>query len=385
MNISMNKFTFHNLVSPIVGLSPMDGVTDCAYREIVKKYGEVDLLYTEFVNVHGLSLGIERLFEEFQYTEFQRPVLSQIYGHEVEYFYPAATICLMLGFNGVDINMGCPAKKVSDRGAGAGLIQYPDNAKNIILEVKRAREDFREFWKGKKYSSELVNEYFIKHLSGLKDLKVNPLKLAGIVISLIDKWEIDKDFITSEERLSALTVSVKTRIGYDSENIEWWIKTLSEVSFDFIAIHGRTLKQMYAGSASWEAIKKGVDSTSIPVLANGDIKSHMDAKACLDLTGAAGVLVGRGTYGDPSLISNTKKYLKEGITDFSSKEISEIKKIIFDHTLLFTKFKGERRFFEMRKNLAWSVQGFPNASELRKKLVVTNSASEVENILNNSL
>ena len=81
MNISMNNFTFHNLVSPIVCLSPMDGVTDCAYREIVKKYGEVDLLYTEFVNVHGLSLGIERLFEEFQYTEFQRPILSQIYGH----------------------------------------------------------------------------------------------------------------------------------------------------------------------------------------------------------------------------------------------------------------------------------------------------------------
>ena len=95
----------------------------------------------------------------------------------MEYLYPAATICLMLGFNGVDINMGCPAKKVSDRGAGAGLIQYPDNAKNIILEVKRAKEDFREFWKGKKYSSELVNEYFIKYLSGLKDIKLTALKL----------------------------------------------------------------------------------------------------------------------------------------------------------------------------------------------------------------
>ncbi len=392
------NFKFHNIKAPVIALSPMDGVTDFAYREVAKKYGKVDLLYTEFVNVHGLSLGVENLMNELMYSDFQRPILSQIYGHEVEYFYPAALVCLFLGFDGIDINMGCPAKKVSDRGAGAGLICNPESAKKIILEVKSAREDFRKYFLetnpikdikdlSPEYITTVIVNLIEKHDPNIIQ-NIKPTRLGRHIYERINSWKLDLEYIFSEKRLNNLTVSVKTRIGYDSDIVTNWIGSISESNPDFIAIHGRTLKQMYTGSASWEAIGKAVSKLKelgkdIPVLANGDIKSKEDAIKCLEVTKADGVLIGRGSYGNPWIFSDTKDSIKKSDSEVVSsiRTMEDIKSMMIDHSEVFTKAKGQERFFEMRKNLAWAISGIPNASEVRSKLVRCNSEEELKSIV----
>ncbi|MEI6462379.1 MAG: tRNA-dihydrouridine synthase [bacterium] len=392
------NFKFHNIKAPVIALSPMDGVTDFAYREVAKKYGKVDLLYTEFVNVHGLSLGVENLMNELMYSDFQRPILSQIYGHEVEYFYPAALVCLLLGFDGIDINMGCPAKKVSDRGAGAGLICNPESAKKIILEVKSAREDFRKYFLetnpikdikdlSPEYITTVIVNLIEKHDPNIIQ-NIKPTRLGRHIYERINSWKLDLEYIFSEKRLNNLTVSVKTRIGYDSDIVTNWIGSISESNPDFIAIHGRTLKQMYTGSASWEAIGKAVSKLKelgkdIPVLANGDIKSKEDAIKCLEVTKADGVLIGRGSYGNPWIFSDTKDSIKKSDSEVVSsiRTMEDIKSMMIDHSEVFTKAKGQERFFEMRKNLAWAISGIPNASEVRSKLVRCNSEEELKSIV----
>ncbi|MEI6887042.1 MAG: tRNA-dihydrouridine synthase [bacterium] len=391
------KLNIHNLTSPVIALSPMDGVTDFAYREIAKKYGHVDLLYTEFVNVHGLSLGVESLINELMYSEFQRPILSQIYGHEIEYFYPAALVCLFLGFDGIDINMGCPAKKVSDRGAGAGLICNPESAKKIILEVKKAREDFTSEFKVKEIlsidnlSAEYITEVIVRLIENHNPEllpSIKPIRLGRNIFEKLKNWNLNIKYIFSNERLNNLTVSVKTRIGYDSDIVDKWIPSISESSPDFIAIHGRTLKQMYTGSASWESISKAISTLKelgkdILVFANGDIKTKDDAKKCLQITKADGILIGRGSYGNPWIFEDIRNSIIESKSDtpLDIRTMEDIRKLLLDHSEVFVKAKGEERFFEMRKNLAWAISGIPNASEVRSKLVRCNTLSELKTIL----
>jgi tRNA-dihydrouridine synthase len=438
----------------IIGLSPMDGVTDCAYREIMKKYGELDLLYTEFQNVHGLALAVENLWEHMRYTEFQRPIIAQIYGHEIEYFFPSALICLFLGFDGVDINMGCPAKGIADRGAGAGLIRTPAKAIRIIEETKRARQvffeilnkfelrstkDIRELLgnpdKAKEledylfqlpiYSPKLENaaddfygEYVVENICqrrnidtdifqekkredqihiiqeniSWKDLKVNWKKLLEILRDKLENWDvIIPNYFFEDSSTNRITVSLKTRIGYEEPNLSAWISQIIQEKPDFIAIHGRTLKQLYTGTANWAEIGKGIKTARelgymSPILANGDIKTVTDAVNCLDITAADGLLVGRGSYGDPLLFEEIANTLNaEHKKDLSlSNSNSNIIPIMLEHAKLFEKFNGERGFFAMRKNLAWYIRDMPNAVEIRKLLVQTNSSAEIINILKQS-
>lgn len=375
----------------LLGLSPMDGVTDCAYREIVKKYSNPDILYTEFQNVHGLSLGVENLFEHFRYTENQRYIVAQIYGHESEYFYPATIICFLLGFDGVDINMGCPAKKISDRGAGAGLIRYPETAKEIINEVKRAREDFENNILPQKPDSKEKLLEILNNLSPYKGfdswatLKVKWNKILDIIFEKVSLWEVES-IVNGNFTKRINSVSVKTRIGYEESTIEQWIMEILSCDIDFLAIHGRTLKQMYTGSANYAEIAKGIaearkNGIEIPIFANGDIKSVESARNCLEITKADGVLVGRGTYGDMVLIKNIKNSFEGQIID--ELNIGNIKQIMIDHCENFVRFKGENQFFQMRKNLGWYINGIDNAVEIRKKLFLTNSTHEVKQILSN--
>ena len=136
------KGFWETIKKPIVGLAPMDGVTDAAMRFITKKHGGPDVMFTEFVSAEGIRAGATRLMRDFKFDENERPIVAQLFGKDPEAFYLAAKTVLKLGFDGVDINMGCPARKVASRGEGAGLINTPDLAVKIIKEVKRAVDDW---------------------------------------------------------------------------------------------------------------------------------------------------------------------------------------------------------------------------------------------------
>src|SRR3972149_8194050 len=127
---------WHELSRPIIGLSPMDGVTDHPYRHIQKKYGRPDVVYTEFATVEGFCRGVEKVLDDFLFNEEQRPIVAQIYGTSPQLFREAATALCQMGFDGIDINMGCPAKSVAHSGAGAALILTPKLAQEILKATK---------------------------------------------------------------------------------------------------------------------------------------------------------------------------------------------------------------------------------------------------------
>jgi tRNA-dihydrouridine synthase len=309
--------------------------------------------------------------------------------------------------------MGCPAKKISDRGAGAGLIRTPEKAQQIIQEVKRARADylainseimklgtdldqmrFTDFcellFSVKKKSSlekrSLDQPYYsILDLDNsetqkiIHSLKVNWEKLYNLILKKRKYWKVN-----SLNQISR-TVSVKTRIGYEYSTITDWIVKIASQQPDFIALHGRTLKQLYTGSADWNAIKQAKQTLvnsdyKIPLYANGDINSVENAEKCLQITNSDGLLVGRGTYGDPELLFRIKQYVKQ---EEYTEEFSLMKKIeiMLKHCEYYEMFEGKKSFFVMRKHLAWLTKEFPNAVALRKKLVLTNSMQEVKKIM----
>jgi len=357
-----------NLQQPLIGLAPMDGVSDDAFRHITKKYGNPDLIFTEFTNVMGLCIAGQNLLKAFEYDESQRPIIGQIYGKEPDYFYHAAKIICALGFDGVDINMGCPAKTVSSHGSGAGLIRTPDLAREIVAAVKKGVEDW-------------VNN---GELTGLSD------KTFAAVESMIKKYRERPAIVSSEYQNDSLygrinlenterhlvPVSVKTRIGYDIPITEQWIKNLDMTKPAWLTVHGRTLKQMYTGVANWDEIKKAVQSTDVPVLANGDVKNKEDLEKVLNLTGAYGALIGRATFGNPWVF----KELRDNITQEIS--LQEKIKVLIEHSERFVEGNPEpRQFVQMRKHFGWYIKGFDGAKDVREKLMRSNSLEEVREIL----
>src|SRR5919108_3900559 len=220
---------------PIIGLSPMDGVSDASFRFIAAKHGGPDVVFTEFVNVESAFFAAHTLIKDFTYCEIELPVVAQIYGHTPEMFYKVAHIVCELGFDGVDINMGCPAKKVAAKGSGAALILNPTLARSIIRSV---RQGIRDWFEGQT----------------LSDLKVAPE-----VIQKIRTANRVRAGLETPRRRDFIPVSVKTRIGYDRIVVEEWMKTLLEEKPAVISLHGRTLRQGYKGSADWETIARAAD------------------------------------------------------------------------------------------------------------------------------
>jgi len=237
---------WNNLKAPIIGLAPMDGITDAAFRYITAKHGQPSVIYTEFVSVNGLLRAYEKLKQDLIFNKIERPIIAQLFGAKPENFYKAAKIAVKLGFDGIDINMGCPDKSVVNKqGAGAALINKPKLAQEIILKTKQA---------------------------------VKPIP-----------------------------VSVKTRIGIDKPITQEWIKCLLQTKPSAIVIHGRTLTQMYAGQADWQEIAKAVklaENTSTKILGNGDIKSYQQAIEKIEKYKVDGVLIGRAALGNPWIFQN---------------------------------------------------------------------------------
>ncbi|MFS8131088.1 MAG: tRNA dihydrouridine synthase [Candidatus Dojkabacteria bacterium] len=339
-------FKITDLKKPVLALSPMDGVTDAPFRFMAAKYSQPDMTFTEFTHVMGMCMAGDNVLHHFIYDESERPVFGQIFGKEPEYFYHAAKIICELGFDGVDINMGCPAKTVAASGSGAGLIRTPDLAREIIAAVREGVKHWVENGE----------------LTGLKERSYNVVKAKS----------------NYGETRELKSVSVKTRIGYDHPITAEWIANLDKANPDWISIHGRTLKQMYTGHADWDEIKKGVEATSRPVLANGDIKTKEDFDKVLELTGAYGALIGQAAYGNPWIFNE----IRHGKIEHTKEE--RINTLI-EHTEKFIEiFPDPKIFVMLRKHFGWYLKDFDGASDLRSKLMQTRTIEEVRAVFNAS-
>lgn len=305
---------------PIIGLAPMDGVTDAPFRWITDIYGKPDILYTEFTSVKGLILGKPAIQRMLLKHKTLTKTVAQFFGCEPEYFYQAALVALEKGFDGVDINMGCPDKSVFHKGAGAALIINPKVAKKIVLAVKKG------VMEGKK------------------------------------KYKIDRH----------ITVSVKTRTGYRQPQTKEWISHLLEVEPDVICIHARTFSQKYSGLADWNQIGIAADlakKTKTKIFGNGDIKCKTQALDKIKEYNLAGVLIGRGALGNP--------WIFKGVTPTTEERFE----VLLEHCKKFTEFFPTADLSIMRKHIAWYVKDFPHAAEVRNELMQIKTIEEVKNIL----
>lgn len=388
----MQKGFWNTINRPIIGLSPMDGVTDAAMRFIAKKYGLADILYTEFVSAEGLWRIKKRgeienkIWQDLRFDKTQGPNIVQLFGSEPESFYESAKIVCELGFDGIDINMGCPSPGLERRGGGAGLIRDKCNAVEVVEATRRGVEDF------------------------LKTQKIKTEKNQNSE----DLYGLPRHEYTPRNDDIEIPVSLKTRIGSDKPDPKWW-EVIAGLKMPAVAMHGRTFKQLYSGEADWEVLLQAAEvirESGALFLGNGDIAKIFDQfgpvpffgsaastsqnsegvpapksdSSCtdsqkfiieskngkvVDLSGKMdGVLVGRGAIGNPWILDR-----RSSIVDHS---VNERLKVAVEHARKFEEVLPEQKFFVMRKHLVGYANGFPNAVELRKKLVMTNSADEVE-------
>jgi len=244
-----HKGFWAELKKPFLALSPMDDITDAACRRLVARCGKPDVMLTEFVSVDGLcSAGRERLLHDLRFDEDQRPIVAQLFGTNPELFYRSTKLVVDLGFDGVDINMGCPVKTVCKNGAGSSLIDKPDLAKEIIQAT----------------------------IDG-----------AG-----------------------RMPVSVKTRIGCQKIQTEEWTTHLLEANPAAITFHLRTRKELSQVPAHWEEMPKIVElaqGTGVLIIGNGDIQSIAQAERVAAETGCDGVMMGRAIFGNPWLFNRSRK------------------------------------------------------------------------------
>lgn len=361
---------WQTLPKPIIGLSPMDGVTDHPFRHVQKHVGRPDIIMTEFTSAEGVAHNAVKLFDDFLYDETQRPAIAQIFGKDARSFYVTAVILGFLGYDGIDINMGCPAKSVEQHGAGAALIRTPDIAQDIVRATRKGIQDW-------------ANGITLEQLPELKQKTIREVMSRH---AILPDWA---------KQRRELPISVKTRIGYDQVIIRDWIRYLLETEPVAITVHGRTLKQLYSGSANWEAIAQAVDEargSGTKILGNGDITTLADFHSKVTQSGVDGALIGRATFGNPWFIRDLVEFRDQHWSDPNARQIaqdwapSEISweervAVILEHTKLYLETFPDHHFLAMRKHLGWYIKGFPHASEMRNALVRSNSLDEVQNIL----
>jgi len=360
----MRELTFwDSLPRPIIGLAPMDGVTDQPCRYIQKKYGDPMIVYTEFTNVEGICKGALSLLRAFIYDESQRPVIAQIYGNTPICFRQTAVLLCELGFDGIDINMGCPAKKIAHRGAGAGLIRTPDVAQEIVRATKAGVDDW---------------------LNGMTTRDCPDIKA-----KISNEVESRRQALPAEYQTRRFVpVSVKTRIGYDAPVTKPWISNLLEVEPFAIGVHGRTLEQGYSGSADWDEIAIAAEvtqDTETLLLGNGDIESLADAETRVGDYHVDGVLIGRAAFGNPFVFQDPTRPELIAVNGFRQPaNMYQMIDIAIEHCQLFEDtFRDAKkyRFSPMRKHLSWYIKGMPSARGLRRHLLQTSSPAEVSALL----
>ncbi len=365
---------WRSLPQPIIGLSPMDGVTDAAFRRIVATQGPPDVMFTEFTSVGDLCRGPDYLLASLLYSEEERPVVAQLYGKDPDLFYVAAHAVCELGFDGLDINMGCPSRNVASSGSGAGLIRTPALAHAIMRAVRQGILD----WAAGQ----------TPEAAGLR----------GARAELLRTMNLKRSGSPCPPR-RVIPLSVKTRLGYDSVVIEEWVTHLLEERPVALSVHGRTLDQMYRGEADWTAIERAARlarQTDTLLLGNGDLHSMLEVIHRLRETSVHGVLVGRGALGYPWFFRD-KEAMRTAVSaqgerphhggeplDTATPEpedLSQRFRVMLEHARLFETLYGVERFPHLRKHLGWYCKGFRQAAAMRAEMVRASSSGDVERIV----
>ena len=325
---------WQRLPKPILVLAPMADVTDAAFRRMIAKYsaheradgtvGGPDVMWTEFVAADGLVRatpeGKEKLMADLLYSEEERPIVAQLFTSNPEHMEYAAKLCRELGFDGIDINMGCPDRSIEKQGCGAAMIKNPDSAREIIRAAMRG---------------------------------------AGKV-----------------------PVSVKTRVGYNRDQLEEWLPAILKESPAAVTVHARTRKEMSKVPARWERVQRAVEirnelKSETLILGNGDAESLEDARRKAELSGADGVMLGRAIFGNPWLFHPEK--------DVATVSLEERLQVMVEHTKLFVELLPFKNFSIMKKHYKAYVNSFPGAAELRAELMEKNSTAEIEEVVKNFL
>lgn len=308
-------------------LAPLADVTDPAFRRVIAKYGKPDVMWTEFVSADGLYHTREKkgladsenpLMRDLIYDESERPIVAQLFSSRPEMLEYAAHLAAELGFDGIDINMGCPDRSVEKQGSGAALIRTPELARELIVAAKRG---------------------------------------AG-----------------------AVPVSVKTRIGYSKNELTppngTWLSTLLSAEPALITIHARTRQEMSLVPARWEHVRAAVDlrsqqNSKTLIFGNGDCTDLDDARRRVAASGADGAMLGRAIFGNPWLWSGKKK---EDIP------LAERLSVLVEHAQLFDELCPQKSFAVMRKHFKSYVLGTPGAKELTARLMTALNADDVAQI-----
>jgi tRNA-dihydrouridine synthase B len=295
-------------------LAPMEDITDQPFRVICKERG-ADLLYTEFISCEALIRRVTRSMEKLSLLEEERPIAIQIYGSAEESMEQAATMAQEAGADFVDVNCGCWVKKIAGRGDGAGLLRDLGRFERTVASVQRG---------------------------------------------------------------TSLPVTVKTRLGWDTDGIviEEVAQMLEAMGIAALTIHCRTRKQGYSGVADWSWLPRIKAKSAIPLIANGDICSVEDAQACLKL-GADGLMIGRAAIQNPWIFSQVRHYLNTGEV-LAPPALEERFALCFHHLRTQADYRGERRgVLSFRKNYAAYIKGLPHAAQLRKDLMQLESVDPI--------
>lgn len=315
-----------HLKKPFFVLAPMADVTDAAFRRIIAKHGAPDVMWTEFVSANGLcSPGRKVLLHDLEFTDAERPIVAQLFTSNPDTMREAAALCQEVGFDGIDINMGCPDKTIEKQGAGAGMIKTPKIARAVIRAAKEGAPN--------------------------------------------------------------LPISVKTRIGYNKNEIATWVPEILAEGVAALTMHCRTRKEMSLVPARWEHIREVVDlrnklAPETLIIGNGDIRDIADARAKAKEFGADGVMLGRAIFGNPwlftSLDRNSKKNGGKQVVPTTKEKLEAM----VEHTKLFEKLLGNvKSFAVMKKHYKAYVNGFDGAKELRMELMEAENAKEVGDIV----
>lgn len=302
-------------------LAPMEDVTDPSFRYICKQFG-ADMMYTEFVSSDGLVRDARKTLEKLNIYDYERPIGIQLYGHLIDAMVESAKIVEEAQPDLIDINFGCPVKKIANRGAGSGMMREPDKMVEMTRQI------------------------------------VQTVKLP---------------------------VTVKTRLGWDenSKIIVELAERLQDVGITALTIHGRTRAQLYKGEADWTLIGevKRNPRIKIPIIGNGDIDSAIKAKEMFDRYGVDGIMVGRATYGRPWIFREIKHYLTTGelLPEPNVRERVELAKM---HLAKSVEVKGDKvGVLEMRRHFSSYFKALPNFRDTRMTLVTSLDIDELNKTL----
>ena len=290
-------------------LAPMAGVTDSAFRILVREVSSYDdLMFSEMVSSTGIHYKSQKTFEMLNFTESELPIAVQLFGSNPDYVAEAAQYVSKLNnINMIDFNLGCPAPKVVKNGEGSALMKNPELAAKILVALRQSTN---------------------------------------------------------------LPISVKMRIGFDDEHINAVeiAKIAEDSGINFITVHGRTREQYYSGKADWTEIAKVKQAVKIPVIANGDVRDEESLEAIINVTGADGVMIGRAAMGNPWIFKRLNHYLTTG-EKLNPPTLEERITVIKRHLDLLLRLKGEYiGIREMRKHAAWYTKGLIGGAELRDQI-----------------